>query len=644
MFTARYKILIFTLVITILTATNAFAVTSDFYDTDMHFAEEHIDTLYALGVMKGSSNLANPECFITRGEFSALTARSFLNYDSIDKQIFPDIPKNHMFSNEINALYEANIITGRENGNFDPESHITRGEIALILSKIKNVNYPQNSNADFTDIKKDSIYWEPVSKLSSISVINGYNDNTFKPFKNATRGECTKMIGVLLKSLNISPNGDKIKEISKNFINSRYNGSKILKDDLTGSAKENAQYKDSVNEYIKLLGAEVKKTIKDLTFSEILTEGALSKLYATYEITFNVNGNINTYDAKTELCLKSDGKNIKIYYFDDDFKEQSKINLTWMVSESLPSHKLTGVTHISPPVFQVSKENLGVASEDVGLKDARLYTPITKKVMDYANSNNLKLWPIYKTDFTLSTSDSVLNNKNAQENIIKSIIRHSIINGFDGINIDFENVYQRNKGKLSNHIKKLSLALSELGMIVSCDITKYEKTSANWSMCYDRDAIGKSCDYVMLMAYDQYYAGSTVAGPVSGIGWADKSIVQTLDEVESNKLVLGIPFYIRYWETQNGKVVSTKALSMMSAQNLADKNGAKYVYDSTHNLTRAYWYNDKGILCTYWVENAESIIKRVNLANKYNLGGVASWRQGFETADIWDAINLNLNK
>ncbi len=642
MFTKKYRILILTLILTFIGTHNSQAVTSDFTDTDAHFAEFYTDTLWELGIMRGSNNMANVESSITRGEFSALTARAFLNPFNIPQaEIFPDIPKEHIFFAEINALYRAGIINGRENGTFDPKSTITRGEIALILSRLKNVEYGSKS-INFTDVPKTSIYYDAVKKLTSISVINGYSDNTFKPFNNATRGESAKMLALMLEKLSFDTDTDTIKEISEKFIKSKYLHGDISTDGITGMAKEHIGYKNSVKSYIRSLNTDVSKDIKNLKISSITTSGALSEAVATYEITFNVNGNKNTYNAETKMRLFTNENGTKLYYFSDSFSEKAKVNLTWLVSENPPSHELTGVNAVSPPVFQVSKENLGVSSDDIGANGIRLYTAITKKLMDYANQNGFKIWPIYKTDFTLATSDTVLTSQSIQSNIIKSLIRHSISNGFDGLNIDFENVYQKNKSYLTNHIEDITLALHELGMIVSCDITKYEKTSATWSMCYDRDAIAQKCDYVMLMAYDQYYAGSKVAGPVSGIGWAQGCITRTLDEVPANKLVLGIPFYTRYWETRNGKVVSTKALSMTSAQKNADENSAKYEYDTTNSLTRAYWYNKSGNLCTYWVENAQSITKRVQLANKYNLAGVASWRQGFETADIWGAIEQEL--
>ncbi len=630
-------ILIFTLICII--GNTASAVTSPFADTDGHFAENFADTLWEIGILKGDGISANINGTITRGEFSALTARAFLsNTNTSDNQIFTDIPKNHIFFNEINELYLAGMINGRGDGRFDADSKITRGEICLILSKLENLKNAVNSTKNFSDIQKTSIYYTPVQKLSTLDIIGGYPDGTFRPQKNATRGESAKMISKALECTDYSLNTPKLKNLAEDFILSKYNDALINTNNLAGSALSDAEYINSIRSYINGQNANLTKNISKLKIDDISQTGAIAKTNLSYTASFDTNGNKNTYNASCEIKFI----NNKIYYFNESFSEQKPVNLTWLVAnknDTLPQNELTSVTSVSPPVFQLTAENLGVKYEDVGLGNIKLYTAISKKLNEYAASNNFKIWPIYKTDFTLKTSDIILNTNNAQQNVIKAIIKQSILNGYDGLNIDFENIYAKNKQLLSNHIKDLTVALHELGMLTSCDITRYEKTSSNWSMCYDRDAISQKCDYVMLMAYDQYYAGSPTAGPVSSIPWTEDTVKLTLKEVDSNKLVLGVPFYTRLWQTSGTKVISSKALSMQSATTQANSNNATYTYDDKYKLKKATWQNSDGTQSQMWIEDAQSIRARIEIARKYNLGGVASWRQGFETQDIWQVFS-----
>ena len=43
-----------------------------------------------------------------------------------------------------------------------------------------------------------------------------------------------------------------------------------------------------------------------------------------------------------------------------------------------------------------------------------------------------------------------------------------------------------------------------------------------------------------------------------------------------------------------------------------------------------------------WIEDAQSLAEKVKLIPKYDLAGVAQWRLGFESSDIWSTISENL--
>jgi spore germination protein YaaH len=43
-----------------------------------------------------------------------------------------------------------------------------------------------------------------------------------------------------------------------------------------------------------------------------------------------------------------------------------------------------------------------------------------------------------------------------------------------------------------------------------------------------------------------------------------------------------------------------------------------------------------------WIEDATSIKARAELVKKYNLAGIASWRRGFESTDIWGVLDKTL--
>ena len=144
------------------------------------------------------------------------------------------------------------------------------------------------------------------------------------------------------------------------------------------------------------------------------------------------------------------------------------------------------------------------------------------------------------------------------------------------------------------------------------------------------------------MAYDEYYASSKTPGSVASLDWTENSIKLTLGDVDKDKLILGIPFYMRYFETSNGKVTSTKAISMQTAYELINSNNVTYTYIEEDMQYKISWTKN-GKNCVFWLESTDTIQKRMNLVQKYNLAGVATWRRGLEIQKVWDVIYQNLN-
>lgn len=609
-------------------------------DIDFHWAEDHIETLINSGIMSGSNGYANPDANITRGEFCALTART-LGLKPLGDEAFNDIPKGHMFYDEISALKSHGIVSGTGSGNFEPTRKVTREEIMLIISRCIENN--GEKNVSFKDIPKNYKYLTELKKALYSGVISGYEDKTFRPYNMATRAESASMLKRLIETFD-SPSKTEADSLAKKFIQNDMKEVIQNQDLATGRAYEEISYKFKARERIKNADTEVTKLLSKLTLAEYNSNGGLTSLIYKGEIQYGVtsvrNSDLNTYDATFDVKIINKNNTLKVYDYTMSLGLKNKINLTWEVYSTVPDYAPKGINVVSPSSFQVSAENLGVESRPL-FDGVKFYNSLTRKYMDYASSNGYMVWPIYKTDFTLKTADRFLNNKNARTDAVMNLIDYACEYGIEGINIDFENIYERNRYLVTKHSRELSVMLHELGMIVSADITRLEPTSANWSMCYNRDALAENCDYIMLMAYDEFYSSSKSAGPVASLDWVEDSIKKTLKEVPAHKLVLGIPFYMRYFEVTGTKVTSTKAISMQTAYELIQKNNPTYTYMESDGQYKISWKNGNKT-CVFWLENSDTVKKRVELVNKYSLSGVASWRRGLEISKVWEVIEANL--
>ena len=378
---------------------------------------------------------------------------------------------------------------------------------------------------------------------------------------------------------------------------------------------------------------------KSFIIEDNLELGSVLNIYAEYE---------NWYKVRTIEGIPGfiEKQFIKVNYSKNLFKVEKQDNievvennpmlsLTWdYFNRKTTSANINNIKYISG-LNVVSPTWFDIVDLDGNIKD--------KGNIDYVNKYNemgSDVWPLITNDFNPDLTHDILSNSTKREKLINDILKLYISYGVQGINIDFENVHLKTKDYLTQFVRELYPVFNEANMKVSIDVTGIS-TSTNWSMCYDRTRLGEVVDYMMLMAYDQHWASSPVAGSVAEYYWVENTIAKVLSQVPNEKLILGIPFYTRLWITKDGKLTS-QALSMSTANTFIDENNIELIWDET--AQQYYGELEKNnSLYRIWVEDENSIAKKISLVHKYNLAGIASWRKGFETENIWGSMDKTLN-
>ena len=144
------------------------------------------------------------------------------------------------------------------------------------------------------------------------------------------------------------------------------------------------------------------------------------------------------------------------------------------------------------------------------------------------------------------------------------------------------------------------------------------------------------------MGYDEHYAGSSEAGSVASIDFVEDGIERTVEQVPANKVINAIPFYTRIWETAGGKL-SSQAVDMSVAEEYVRDHNIAVEWDE-ETCQNYGEYTEGGSLFQIWLEDASSIEVKLNIMEKYQIGGVASWRLGYEKSEIWDVIGAYLSR
>ena len=252
---------------------------------------------------------------------------------------------------------------------------------------------------------------------------------------------------------------------------------------------------------------------------------------------------------------------------------------------------------------------------------------------------NIKVVPFLSNHWNRDVGRAALNNR---KSLIKEIVDVIEEYSLDGINVDIENITHEDKENFTQFIKELRESLpkdKELSIAVAANPKGY---TSGWHGAYDNEKLVQYADYLMIMSYDEHYEGGN-PGPISSIQFAEESIKHELKNVPSKKIVLGLPFFGRYWKDDGS--IKGKGISLIKVNELINKYNGTVTFDdytkspkATINITGYEAEMPKGKY-TIWFENEESILNKLGLIEKYNIKGAGSWSLHQATQNIWNIYN-----
>ncbi|MCD8104279.1 MAG: glycosyl hydrolase family 18 protein [Lachnospiraceae bacterium] len=303
-----------------------------------------------------------------------------------------------------------------------------------------------------------------------------------------------------------------------------------------------------------------------------------------------------------------------------------QINYTAMndnLSDDIAS--MTGVNVISPTWYYLSDNSGSILSY------------ASASYVETAHEAGLQVWALVSNFSEDVSTSTLLATRSSRQAVQNYLIEQALELGFDGINIDFESIAQESGTDYVQFLRELSILCRKNGIILSVDVP----VPMDYSSHYNRKELGNVCDYVIMMGYDEHYSGSD-AGSVASLEFEETGIQNMLLEVPKEKIISAIPFYSRVWYTEtlsDGTTnVTSEVVTMEEAQQLLSDMGVTSSYDESTGQQYAEWTASDGRLCQIWLEDADSVAARAALVSQYELGGIAAWRLGYETDDIWDAI------
>lgn len=288
------------------------------------------------------------------------------------------------------------------------------------------------------------------------------------------------------------------------------------------------------------------------------------------------------------------------------------------ISDEILNNSLEYLTFLSIFSYQVRENGMLVPIQD-------------DKIINAAKNQNVLPFMVITNigesgGFNSELISIILNDESIQETLINSILYVLEQNGYLGLDVDFEYIYPSDRENYNIFLRKLVERLRPLGYQLSSALAP--KVSGNQQgllyEAHDYPIHGQIMDHVIIMTYEWGY---TYGPPqaVAPINQVERVLRYATSVIPSEKILMGMPNYGYDWTLPYVQGSAARALSNLTAVNLAINVGAEIKYDIKAQAPYFNYYDSNGRQHIVWFDDARSIKARLKLVDKYNLGGISYW-------------------
>jgi len=169
---------------------------SDVKNIESHHFYESVRSLASRGIVKGfADGTFKPYQSVTRGQVASVLAQTLgLDTKNVENPGFKDVKVTNPHYGAIAALVKAGIVEGYNDKTFKPGEPLTRAHMAKIISVGFDLDKVKLTNTRFKDVKAEHWYADYVQALITNEITTGKTPTTFEPNTYVTRGQMASFI------------------------------------------------------------------------------------------------------------------------------------------------------------------------------------------------------------------------------------------------------------------------------------------------------------------------------------------------------------------------------------------------------------------------------------------------------------------
>jgi poly-beta-1,6 N-acetyl-D-glucosamine synthase len=258
--------------------------------------------------------------------------------------------------------------------------------------------------------------------------------------------------------------------------------------------------------------------------------------------------------------------------------------------------------------------------------------PAALKIM---RDSGVRILPIFSNhfsdDFDGRSVHRMLHHPAIAHRIIHQLKQLLINQHFAGVNVDFENLIEKNNDALVRFQQELYDSLHRAGLLVTIDVPPFNED-------YDYGRLAQAADYLVVMAYDEH-DDQSVPGAISDQHWVEGAVSAIENDVPAQKIILGLAAYGYDWPQQ----AQAANLTYQETLSLAKEYHAHITFDDdSYNLHYSYLDDDSVPHQVYFTDAATNF-NTMRFAAEDGMAGVCFWRLGSEDNRLWSFYDQDLS-
>lgn len=254
-------------------------------------------------------------------------------------------------------------------------------------------------------------------------------------------------------------------------------------------------------------------------------------------------------------------------------------------------------------------------------------------VISGVKSRGVRLIPTITNNFDSARVTTMLSSAVNRTAHVTALVNLVTLKGYDGIDVDYENMAAADRDRYTAFITQLATALHGVGKTLTVAVHPKTSEPGNWSgpQAHDYAALGKAVDRLRVMAYD-YHWSTSGAGPVAPLSWVNDVARFAASQVAPEKVQLGMALYGYDWVGTAGEGVTFDTVMARMRQYGATRQW------SVNDAAPWFSYTAGGKKHTVWYEDAQSIAAKLPIVDRHGLGGAVFWRLGGEDPRVWSQV------